>query len=124
MSWVEFFFGSKNPQERRCIFRQKTRNLVLVSTPPESKMMNLVDLSESGAQITSSKQLRKNKTIYLKINLAEQNREVLVTAKVAWVKAIASPRTSLYRVGVSFMEISQEAWMKLHSYMFHTDKAA
>ena len=124
MSWVEFFFGSKNPQERRCIFRQKTRNLVLVSTPPESKMMNLVDLSESGAQITSSKPLRKNKTIYLKINLAEQNREVLVMAKVAWVKAIASSRTCLYRVGVSFMEISQEAWMKLHSYMFHTDKAA
>ncbi len=79
-------------------------------------MTNLVDLSESGAQIVSSKPLRKNKVVELKINLAEQNREILLKGKVI-LSRMAAGQSSLYRIGLSFVEISQEAWIKLHAYL-------
>jgi hypothetical protein len=113
---LTFLFKPKIHRNRRRAPRKKTRNLVLLTIPAEEKMMNLVDLSESGAQITSSKLLQKNKTVHLKINLAEQNKEVFLKGKVVWQRQ-ATRRGRLYRVGIAFIEISQEAWMKLHSYI-------
>lgn len=112
----DFLFRPFSRLNRRYAERKKTRNLILLSLPAETKLTNLIDLSESGAQIISSRRLRKNKVIELKINLAEQNREVLLKGKVMWSRMTAD-RSHLYRVGVHFVEISQEAWMKLHSYL-------
>ena len=108
-------FGAK-ARNRRYSYRKKTRNLVLVSIPTEKNMMNLVDISEYGVQFSSTRPLRKNKMIDLKINLAEQDRQISVTGRVVWTKMVAG-KNKFCRVGVAFVELSQEAWTTLHNYL-------
>ena len=109
-------FLSKTKPNRRYLPRRKTRNLVLVFFPKEARMFNLSNLSESGAQIVTTKPLRRNKVIDLTINLAELNQEVVIKGRVIWSR-LMNRHSSIYHVGVAFVEISQDAWTKLRRYM-------
>lgn len=109
--------------ERRQTPRKKTRNLILISIPGEAKLSNLVDLSESGAQFSSSMPLPVHHRVALKINLAETNCQIEVIGKVVWVQAAAN-LVGFYRVGVTFVEAGLEACHGLHDYMNFEKKAA
>ena len=111
-----FLFGAKPRNERRNAVRRKTHNLVIVSIPHERKMLNLVDISECGAQFLSVEPLERNRRLNLKINLAEHNCHICVTGLVVWSKTMAG-NGCLYRVGVSFLEVGQEAWATLRQYL-------
>lgn len=79
-------------------------------------MLNLIDISEYGAQFLSVEPLPPKRRINLKINLAEQNCHICIMGHVVWSKMMAG-NGCLYRVGVSFLEVSQEAWAPLRQYL-------
>jgi Tfp pilus assembly protein PilZ len=112
----------KAGRDRRQAFRRNTRNLVMLDDSRVTNISNLIDISETGAQVTSPKPMRKNKIVHLKINLAEKNRQIEVTGKVVWIRT-GSGKSPLYRVGVVFVEINKEAWQTLHDYI-EEEKAA
>lgn len=120
---LKSLFHKKPRFERRYSSRLKTHNLVLVTAPlGADTLMNLVDLSTAGIQFSSTHALPLHKLVNLKINLAELDHHVLVQGRVVWAKS-AGRRSPLYRIGVSFVDLSQEAWGALHFYL-NPSKAA
>ncbi len=104
----------KKKSNRRTASRRKTRNLVLISEP-EEQIVNLIDISEAGLQFSSPKPYRRHKTVILKINIAERDCQVVAMGRVVWSKLVAGSG-SFYRVGITFKQLSEEAWALLRHY--------
>ena len=80
-----------------------------LETPSESQVSNLVELSEGGLQFTSSRTLEPSDKLRITINLRESGRDISVIGKVVWVRPVVDQgKITLFRVGVSFTEISEE----------------
>lgn len=67
-------------------------------------LTNIVNLSESGIQITVTSKLKIGQQIQMVINLVERNEDIPVVGKVVWIKGTRG-QTVAYRVGISFDEI-------------------
>ena len=111
----------KKKSNQRIAGRRRTRNLAVVSEPYE-QMVNLVDISETGVQFSSSKPYRRYKPVILKINLAEKDRQVLAMGQVVWSRSLKG-NGSLYRVGVNFKPLSEEAEGLLRGYAAASQRA-
>ena len=95
-------------RNRRHAARTRSRNLVkhkLAEPSNPEFLSNLVDLSESGLQFSFRYKMKIGTVMNMTLNLAEDNENIPVLGKVAWVKPFDG-RSSGFRVGVTFLDIS------------------
>ncbi len=118
-----FFFKKKKADNRRKAVRKYTRNLVSVELP-QRHVLNLVNISERGLQFSCPQRLKKDQTVSLTVNLAEAGAQIQVLGRVAWSKKFASAESKVYRIGVSFIELSQEAGQLIRHFVTPALKVA
>lgn len=119
-----FFFGKrKKIRNQRKSPRKHTRNLISVELP-HRHILNLVNISETGLQFSSPQKLKKDQTVSLTVNLAEVGAQIQVLARVAWSKRFAEAGPQVYRIGVSFVELSREAVLLIRHFVSPSAQAA
>lgn len=99
------------------------RNLVAIDFS-ERKVFNLIDISETGLQFSSAKDFTKKEILILTINLAEADTQIQAVSRVAWSREIIYKKTKTYRIGVSFIELSQQARQVIRNLSHPLSKAA
>ena len=102
------FFKRKRIHERRKHPRKSTHNLAAIETP-NRQLLNLNDISEGGAQLTSYSPFDQNQDVELTVNLAELNVQIPVSGKVVWRKGFMNGGVKLYHFGIMFTRMSQES---------------
>ncbi len=97
-------------KNRRAAPRTHSRNLVKHQPRDFSSsefISNLVDLSETGVQFSFRFKMKTGTILNMVLNLAEEGRDMPILGRVVWVRPFEG-RSSGYRVGVSFLDISEE----------------
>ena len=84
---------------------------------PERHVLNLVNISEGGLQFSSPKPLKQNQIINLVVNLTKTEAQIEALAQVTWIKKLSEKHSNIYRVGVTFLGISQEAAQKIQDFL-------
>ena len=112
VKWLNFisFKSLFRERKKRSHLRTQYRNLVRYElNDPDSPALisNLVDISESGLQLSMKRKIRIGTLLNMVINLVEKNQDVPVVAKVVWTRPIPGYRGG-YRVGVAFQEINPD----------------
>lgn len=92
--------------------RKATHDLITIQYPyPVQGTYNLVNISEGGIQLTCPDRLLGPKDLFTcNINLAEEDIQIAVMAKIIWAKTfVQAAQNRFYHVGVSFLSIHEEA---------------
>jgi Tfp pilus assembly protein PilZ len=109
-NFVDFAGRLIRPRGAREYHRVRAHNLIRYYDPfaeiPEL-ITNIVNLSESGLQISVRSKIKIGTEIRMVINLVERNQDIPVVGKVMWIKGVRGKGTA-YRVGVKFDQISAE----------------
>lgn len=105
---MSIFKRKKEANNRRKHIRVNNRNLVAIDHP-ERKVFNLIDISETGLQFSSSQPFESKEVLNLTVNLAEADIQFRALSRVAWTREIIYKKTKVYRVGLTFIELSQQA---------------
>lgn len=119
-----FFFFKRQPNANDRKFpRKNTQNLVALENP-QKKILTLVDISEGGLQLSSPERLSKNQIVELTVNLAQIEKQIQVLGRVVWNRCRSGAGGKFYQMGISFLELSQEARDVIRSFVQTSFKTA
>lgn len=117
------FLKRKNEKERRKYPRINTRNLLAIQLT-ERTIFNLVDISENGLQFSSPRNFKRKEILKLSVNLAEADIQIPALSQVVWIRPIFYKKVEVFRIGVTFLELSQQAVQVLRQYVMPSLRAA
>ena len=122
MIWPKRLFSIKSKRKRSS--RVQACNLVKPiageTVSSENIIFNLIDISEQGLQLSSSKRLNPGEVLHLLINPALREISISISAKVIWVRKIRNKNSC--RAGLSFVKLTQSSRAAIDAYMLERQK--
>ncbi len=114
-----FFHKLDYQPSRRKTLRVKSRNLLKClrsDDAPQEIIVNLANISETGLQFFSFREITPGSLLKMVINFAEVERQIPAMGKVAWIRRVRRHK-KIYRVGVAFLSLVSEDREFIHRFV-------